>query len=57
MEINFLWILLLLQGSAGDPIVRKYVASGLSRAAVPYAVATYGDNPAKVFFLSSLPVH
>lgn len=35
-------------GSAGDPIVRKYVASGLSRAAVPYAVATYGDNPAKV---------
>lgn len=49
MEINFLWILLLLQGSAGDPIVRKYVASGLSRAAVPYAVATYGDNPAKVF--------
>ncbi|KAL6127624.1 hypothetical protein ACLB2K_070987 [Fragaria x ananassa] len=35
-------------GSIGNPIVRKYVDSGLSRNVVPRAVATYGDNPEKV---------
>ncbi|KAF3432886.1 hypothetical protein FNV43_RR23988 [Rhamnella rubrinervis] len=35
-------------GSTADPIVSKYIASGLSRDAVPIAVAHYGDNPAKV---------
>ncbi|XAR52258.1 hypothetical protein NMG60_11020219 [Bertholletia excelsa] len=35
-------------GSAMDPVVRKYLASGLSREAVPIAVANYGDNPTKV---------
>ncbi|KAL9273368.1 hypothetical protein AKJ16_DCAP21400 [Drosera capensis] len=31
-----------------DPVVMKYIASGLNREAVPAAVANYGDNPAKV---------
>ncbi|XP_059667177.1 uncharacterized protein LOC132312717 [Cornus florida] len=35
-------------GSVTDPIVSKYIASGLSREAVPLAVANYGDNPTKV---------
>ncbi|KAK3014960.1 hypothetical protein RJ639_008120, partial [Escallonia herrerae] len=35
-------------GSTTDPIVSKYIASGLSREAVPLAVANYGDNPSKV---------
>ncbi|KAL3521599.1 hypothetical protein ACH5RR_019748 [Cinchona calisaya] len=35
-------------GSTPDPIVSKYIASGLSREAVYAAVANYGDNPAKV---------
>ncbi|RWR80250.1 Ubiquitin-associated 1 [Cinnamomum micranthum f. kanehirae] len=35
-------------GSSGDPVVNKYVASGLGREAVILAVANYGDNPAKV---------
>ncbi|KAF7132924.1 hypothetical protein RHSIM_Rhsim09G0203300 [Rhododendron simsii] len=35
-------------GSAIDPVVSKYIASGLSREAVPLAVANYGDNPTKV---------
>lgn len=35
-------------GSNSDPVVSKYIASGLSREAVPFAVANYGDNPAKV---------
>ncbi|KAK9291852.1 hypothetical protein L1049_019802 [Liquidambar formosana] len=35
-------------GSVTDPIVGKYIASGLSREAVPLAVANYGDNPSKV---------
>ncbi|KAH7557745.1 hypothetical protein ACOSP7_027615 [Xanthoceras sorbifolium] len=30
------------------PVVRKYIASGLNREAVPIAVARYGDNPTKV---------
>ncbi|KAJ4967625.1 hypothetical protein NE237_014326 [Protea cynaroides] len=34
--------------SATDPVVSKYIASGLSREAVPLAVANYGDNPTKV---------
>ncbi|XP_052199497.1 uncharacterized protein LOC127806315 isoform X1 [Diospyros lotus] len=34
-------------GSTVDPVVSKYIASGLSREAVPLAVASYGDNPAK----------
>ncbi|KAJ1395764.1 Ubiquitin-associated domain [Sesbania bispinosa] len=33
---------------ASDPIVSKYIAMGLSREAVPIAVAHYGDNPTKV---------
>ncbi|XP_068315128.1 uncharacterized protein [Pyrus communis] len=35
-------------GSGTDPVVSKYIASGLSREAVPLAVANYGDNPTKV---------
>ncbi|EEF49007.1 uncharacterized protein LOC8277051 [Ricinus communis] len=35
-------------GSAADPVVSKYIASGLNREAVPLAVANYGDNPTKV---------
>ncbi|CAK9176962.1 unnamed protein product [Ilex paraguariensis] len=35
-------------GSTADPIVSKYIAAGLSREAVPHAVANYGDNPTKV---------
>ncbi|KAM7499740.1 hypothetical protein LguiA_024154 [Lonicera macranthoides] len=37
-----------LLGSSTDPVVTKYIASGLSREAVPVAVANYGDNPTKV---------
>ncbi|GMH08926.1 hypothetical protein Nepgr_010766 [Nepenthes gracilis] len=33
---------------AVDPVVMKYIALGLSREAVPLAVANYGDNPTKV---------
>ncbi|KAF5732403.1 hypothetical protein HS088_TW18G01098 [Tripterygium wilfordii] len=35
-------------GSPADPVVSKYIASGLNREAVPIAVANYGDNPTKV---------
>lgn len=35
-------------GSAADPVVSKYIASGLSREAVSFAVANHGDNPTKV---------
>ncbi|KAJ4850379.1 hypothetical protein Tsubulata_017620 [Turnera subulata] len=35
-------------GPAGDPVVSKYIASGLDREAVILAVANYGDNPTKV---------
>ncbi|KAL7612094.1 hypothetical protein Lser_V15G09541 [Lactuca serriola] len=31
-----------------DPVVGKYLATGLNREAVPIAVAKYGDNPTKV---------
>ncbi|KAK7320881.1 hypothetical protein VNO77_30788 [Canavalia gladiata] len=34
--------------SVSDPIVSKYIAMGLSREAVPIAVANFGDNPAKI---------
>ncbi len=34
--------------STADPVVSKYIASGLSREAVPLAVAHYGDNATKV---------
>ncbi|CAJ1972365.1 unnamed protein product [Sphenostylis stenocarpa] len=34
--------------SVSDPIVSKYIAMGLSREAVPIAVASYGDNPTKI---------
>jgi hypothetical protein len=37
-----------MQGPTADPVERKYIASGLSRDAVPLAVANYGDNPTKV---------
>lgn len=37
-----------MQGPTADPVVRKYVALGLNRDAVPHAVANYGDNPPKV---------
>ncbi|PAN25683.1 hypothetical protein PAHAL_4G318200 [Panicum hallii] len=33
---------------SGDPVVDKYVAMGLGREAVSFAVLNYGDNPAKV---------
>ncbi|KAJ4733794.1 Ubiquitin-associated 1 [Rhynchospora pubera] len=32
----------------GDPVVEKYVSSGLARDAVAFAVLNYGDNPIKV---------
>ncbi|XP_022890341.1 uncharacterized protein LOC111405612 isoform X2 [Olea europaea var. sylvestris] len=35
-------------GPTVDPVVSKYIASGLGREAVPLAVANYGDDPAKV---------
>ncbi|XP_062149417.1 uncharacterized protein LOC133858012 isoform X2 [Alnus glutinosa] len=35
-------------GPVADPVVSKYISSGLSREAVPLAVANYGDNPTKV---------
>ncbi|XP_061953398.1 uncharacterized protein LOC133675880 [Populus nigra] len=35
-------------GPTADPVVRKYIAMGLNRDAVPLAVANYGDNPPKV---------
>ncbi|KAH7538148.1 uncharacterized protein LOC107414532 [Ziziphus jujuba] len=35
-------------GTSVDPVVSKYIASGLNREAVPLAVAHYGDNPTKV---------
>ncbi|KAK8710544.1 hypothetical protein V6N13_145863 [Hibiscus sabdariffa] len=35
-------------GANSDPVVSKYIASGLSREAVAVAVANYGDNPTKV---------
>ncbi|XP_010521373.1 PREDICTED: uncharacterized protein LOC104800282 isoform X2 [Tarenaya hassleriana] len=34
--------------SRSDPVVTKYIASGLNREAVGIAVANYGDNPTKV---------
>lgn len=34
--------------STGDPVVDKYVAPGLGREAVSFAVLNYGDNPTKV---------
>lgn len=41
-----------MQGSNADPVVSKYIASGLNREAVPLAVANYGDNPTKVITIS-----
>ncbi|KAJ6677251.1 hypothetical protein OIU85_010426 [Salix viminalis] len=35
-------------GPTAHPVVRKYIALGLNRDAVPLAVANYGDNPPKV---------
>ncbi|XP_047339995.1 uncharacterized protein LOC124943540 [Impatiens glandulifera] len=35
-------------GSVTNPVINKYIASGLNREAVPFAVAHYGDNPTKV---------
>ncbi|KAE8077827.1 hypothetical protein FH972_016352 [Carpinus fangiana] len=35
-------------GPVADPVVSKYISSGLSREAVPLAVVNYGDNPTKV---------
>lgn len=35
-------------GTTVDPLVSKYIASGLNREAVSLAVANYGDNPSKV---------
>ncbi|OMP06238.1 hypothetical protein COLO4_08254 [Corchorus olitorius] len=35
-------------GANADPVVSKYIASGLNREAVAVAVANYGDNPTKV---------
>lgn len=41
-----------MQGSTVDPVVSKYIRSGLKPEAVPFAVANYGDNPTKVSSLS-----
>lgn len=38
------------QAPVEDPIVSKYVASGLNREAATLAVSKYGDDPAKVHF-------
>lgn len=38
----------LVQGPVGDPVVSKYIASGLNREAVTLAVSKYGDDPTKV---------
>ena len=50
-----------MQGQVADPVVRKYIASGLSRDVVPLAVANYGDNPTKVlswkFFCALVNFH
>ncbi|OMO53269.1 hypothetical protein CCACVL1_28769 [Corchorus capsularis] len=35
-------------GANADPVVSKYITSGLNREAVAVAVANYGDNPTKV---------
>ncbi|XP_021275088.1 uncharacterized protein LOC110409904 [Herrania umbratica] len=35
-------------GAKSDPVVSKYIASGLNREAVTVAVANYGDDPTKV---------
>nr|BAX25136.1 hypothetical protein [Oryza brachyantha] len=34
----------------GDPVVEKYIAMGLGREAVSFAVLNYGDNPTKACF-------
>lgn len=36
-----------------DPVVSKYIASGLNRESVSLAVANYGDNPSKVTGLAA----
>ncbi|KAG8088367.1 hypothetical protein GUJ93_ZPchr0010g10512 [Zizania palustris] len=45
--------------TSGDPIVDKYVAIGLGREAVSFAVLNYGDNPVKVkeFVKSYIALH
>lgn len=43
-----------MEASSGDPVMNKYIALGLNREAVPLAVANYGDNPTKVFFVMLL---
>lgn len=43
-----LYLFNFVKASTGDPIVDKYVASGLRREAVSLAVLNYGDNPVKV---------
>ncbi|KAK9121655.1 hypothetical protein Syun_019272 [Stephania yunnanensis] len=35
-------------GPVSDPMIKKYIALGLNREAVPFAVANYGDNSTKV---------
>ncbi|XP_065863125.1 uncharacterized protein [Euphorbia lathyris] len=35
-------------GAGVDPVISKYIASGLNREAVSLAVGNYGDNPTKV---------
>ncbi|WCJ32442.1 Ubiquitin-associated/translation elongation factor EF1B protein [Euphorbia peplus] len=35
-------------GAGADPVMSKYIASGLNREAVALAIANYGDNPTKV---------
>ncbi|KAL6606149.1 hypothetical protein ACP70R_041802 [Stipagrostis hirtigluma subsp. patula] len=37
-----------VSSGSGDPVVDKYIAMGLGREAVSFAVLNYGDNPAKV---------
>lgn len=37
-----------MQNSGVDPVVAKFIATGLNREAVPIAVAKYGDHPLKV---------
>ncbi|KAK9145305.1 hypothetical protein Sjap_005208 [Stephania japonica] len=40
-------------GHGTDPVINKYIAMGLNREAVPFAVANYGDSSTKVLYKST----
>ena len=45
-NLNFFFF--FVKEPVGDPVVNRYVASGLPREAVALAVLNYGDKPIKV---------